>query len=78
MKQSRGPLRKVIGYEAHPDYPDIVDLVREVYECGHVALPKRDIYGETHAYRRYCRACKSGLLADVDVESFKGRTRKHV
>ncbi len=60
MNQFRGPLRRVIGYCPNPDYPDIPELVREVYECGHMARPKTDVYGSYRAYRRRCSACAAG------------------
>jgi hypothetical protein len=55
------PLRKIIGYRQvdvslTPGMP--MFLQHEVYECGHTALAKHDIYGETNAVRRRCRKCR--------------------
>lgn len=52
-----GPLRKIVGI-------CWVGGVRmECYECGHIAMPKSDIIGETNASRRRCHRCKSGKPA---------------
>ncbi len=46
------PLRKIVGI-------CFVGGVRmEAYECGHIAMPKSDIIGETNATRRRCVRCK--------------------
>ena len=34
-----------------------IEIEREVLECGHKVEPKKDIYGETNAYRRRCVWC---------------------
>lgn len=49
-----GPLRKVVGICS------VGGVRMEAYECGHVAMPKSDIVGETNAARRRCRRCKLG------------------
>lgn len=55
------PLRKIVGYESHdvsltPGQP--MFLEHEKLECGHLVLPKQDIFGETNATRRRCRKCR--------------------
>jgi len=47
-----GPLRKVVFVEYKGGVPF------ETYECGHVAIAKRDLMGYTNAARRRCRKCK--------------------
>lgn len=64
------PLRKVIGDRPHPQFPNYPELSQEVYECGHVARPKQDIYGTTVSARRRCRACMEGRPPDVDIAAF--------
>lgn len=48
-----GPLRKIVSTEYKGDVPF------ETYECGHVAIAKRDLMGFTNATRRRCRKCGS-------------------
>lgn len=48
-----GPLRKVVSVEYKCGVPF------ETYECGHVAIAKRDLMGYTNATRRRCRKCKA-------------------
>jgi hypothetical protein len=48
------PLRKIVGYAGDKKYPA---LTYELLECGHKMLPRRDMFGETNAYRRRCRKC---------------------
>lgn len=60
---NRDPLRAVVGYRTMvpPGAPaSRTSLLHEVYECGHVALPKSDAVGETAASRRRCHACAMG------------------
>jgi hypothetical protein len=60
---NRDPLRRVVGYRTMVPPGASVSrtaLPHEVYECGHVALPKADAIGETNAVRRRCHACASG------------------
>ena len=56
------PLRKivetVIEYEKDQhgwEYPRRF----EILECGHKVTIRKDIYGETNAYRRLCKKCGS-------------------
>lgn len=49
-----GPLRRVTSIEYKGGVPF------ETYECGHVAVAKRDLMGFTNAARRRCRQCKGG------------------
>lgn len=60
------PLRVVIGYYPQPALPGIPEPVREVYECGHMARSKLDIYGETYASRRRCSVSATGRAADLN------------
>jgi hypothetical protein len=66
-KETR-PLRRVVGWiKASLVIPSAYhDASWEVYECGHVRPPKRDIYGETNAARRRCELCARGVPAHVD------------
>jgi hypothetical protein len=57
------PLRKIVGYVERPVRP-WGTITKELLECGHVAHPKKDIYGETNAVRRRCWKCAKGLPAD--------------
>lgn len=41
--------------EMHPAIP------LEIYECGHTAPQKSDIYGPTFAVRRRCHQCTAGM-----------------
>lgn len=51
MKEKKGPLRLVV----------IDGSMEELYECGHRAVRKSDIYGFTNAYKRRCRRCRDGV-----------------
>lgn len=51
------PLRKIVGYKK---IAPASSVWVEVLECGHVQVPKTDIYGETNAIRRRCRRCELG------------------
>lgn len=55
------PLRKIVGREKRRIGTNWVglpiELEREVLECGHKVEPRKDIYGETNAYRRRCEWC---------------------
>lgn len=48
------PLRKVVGYVPHPEYPAVT---LEELECGHTQHIKQDMVGETNAERRRCGKC---------------------
>jgi len=50
----RCPLRKVVGFGPMPSHPAV--LV-EFLSCGHFIMPRRDLFGETHASRRRCWKC---------------------
>lgn len=52
LKEKKGPLRLVV----------VSGTSEELYECGHRALRKQDIYGFTNAYKRRCRRCRDGEL----------------
>jgi hypothetical protein len=80
MATNKGPLRKIIAYPvALPSgiglFPSdkwgTGTLGFEVYECGHVDLPKQDIYGDTFAVRRRCRFCRDGKPQHVTIEGDK-------
>ena len=52
------PLRKIIGTKfVNVGINYEMFLLHEELECGHVQLPKHDIFGETNATRRRCREC---------------------
>lgn len=55
------PLRKIVGREKRRIGTTWVglpiEIEREVLECGHKVEPRKDIYGETNAYRRRCGWC---------------------
>jgi hypothetical protein len=76
LKEAKGPLRRVLGTFSLPvgittGIKSTVETGQEVYECGHVALPKSDIYGETNAVKRRCRFCRDGKPPHVDVNRYK-------
>lgn len=56
------PLRKIVGREKRrigtswTGRP--IEIEREVLDCGHRIEPRKDIYGETNAYRRRCEWCQ--------------------
>lgn len=66
----KSPLRRVLGRISAPAGTDLLqrdsgpvsetEIPYELLECGHIQLPKSDIYGETNAVRRRCRFCGSG------------------
>jgi hypothetical protein len=61
LRESKGPLRAIIGYVEVP----IVEgsrwtVIRERLECGHVVNIRQDIIGPTNAHRRRCRRCRDG------------------
>jgi len=73
----KGPLKKILARAVFPPgFPHSHDLETtckipyEVLECGHIQLPVSDIYGETNAYRRRCRACQRKDLPHVDVSDY--------
>lgn len=65
----RYPLRRIVGYAPHPDYPAIL---QEVLECGHQQSPLVDAFGETVAVRRRCRQCAS-CPQNVDEPGIESR-----
>lgn len=55
-----------------------IEIEREVLECGHKVAPKKDIHGETNAYRRRCVWClRSGAPGEPgeDVSADEDRER---
>lgn len=56
------PLRKILRVEKRrvgTSWTGLpVEIEREVLECGHEVEPRKDIYGETNAYRRLCAWCQ--------------------
>jgi len=50
------PLRSVV----------VAGGTHELYECGHVAGVKEDIYGPTNAYKRRCRDCANAKAPDPE------------
>lgn len=92
LKEKKGPLRRVLFEAMFPvDDEENVQAARqgrapieipfEVYECGHKAVRKSDIYGPTNAARRRCHQCRDGkppssaLKADVDAILAKERAK---
>ena len=65
MKTNTHPLRKVIGRETHKIEGTHAEATYERLECGHLVLPKQDIYGETNAVRRRCRFCGRRAAGDT-------------
>lgn len=65
----KAPLRLVLGRISAPAGTDLLqrdsgpvsetEIPYELLECGHIQLPRSDIYGETNAARRRCRFCGS-------------------
>lgn len=60
----KGPLRKIvavislpIGCDLDRPIPGAASCGHELLECGHVQLPREDIYGPTNATRRRCWKC---------------------
>lgn len=66
QKETR-PLRKIIGH-ARLALTGTFTAIYEVYECGHIRLPKMDIYGETNASRRRCYKCSLGKPTDIRTD----------
>jgi hypothetical protein len=58
----KAPLRKIIRQgkrlveKCRDSGQEIIGQL-EVLECGHKAIPRSDIFGETNASRRRCRKC---------------------
>lgn len=92
LKEKKGPLRRVL-FETMLAVDDDeikiaaregrapVEILFEVYECGHKAVRKSDIYGPTNANRRRCHQCRDGkppssaLKADADAFLARERTK---
>lgn len=53
---ANGPLRKIVEYQ-EIQVGRIGTVIHELLECGHLVLPKQDIFGPTNAVRRRCRHC---------------------
>lgn len=60
----RAPLRAIVSYVDVEIAPGVTQQ-RERLECGHVVRIKRDIIGETNAYRRRCKACANAVIARI-------------
>ncbi len=74
--ERKAPLRKIIATDILPVgvgtiYEASVSILQEVYECGHVSLPKEDIYGRTNAVKRRCMDCLKNNPRHVDIEKYK-------
>jgi hypothetical protein len=52
-------------------------LEHEEYECGHLALCKYDIYGETNAVRRRCKQCGQESQDDVNTMTAMTTSKTH-
>lgn len=89
LKATMGPLRRVLftvplaiedPAKAGAEGRDYVEVPHEVYECGHAAVRKSDIYGQTNASRRRCRQCRDGKppssALKADVEYFLKNEKK--
>jgi hypothetical protein len=67
---NKPPLRKVVSIDIVPSSQYFQKETMpgetrvEKLECGHWQMPKRDIYGETNAYRRRCKKCLNGKPKD--------------
>lgn len=66
--KTRYPLRKVLETVEHSPYGDAAVLM-ELLECGHVLMPKQDIYGALHPNRRRCYKCSKGHPAEFNLET---------
>lgn len=76
LKESKGPLKKVLGIFSLPigigtGIVSDAHTGHEVLECGHVMLPKEDIYGVYYAQKRRCRHCRDHKPPHIDVEDYK-------
>jgi hypothetical protein len=59
------PLRRVLGRVAvQVETGSHIELIQELYECGHTRLPKSDMIGPTNAVRRRCHRCAKGIPPD--------------
>lgn len=65
-KKKLAPLRKVLGLVT-VWLSDVDSVEHELYECGHHAPRKQDIYGPTNAYRRRCHSCAAGKEPDGEA-----------
>lgn len=74
MRKSVSPLRKIIGWAVLTLEGTTTEIEHEVYECGHVALQKQDIYGQTNAKSRRCskrRLGKPPRLNNEEVDQIR-------
>ena len=71
QKTAAQPLRRVLGLVEVKKRRILsasartVSLVCELYECGHVRAPKKDMIGRTNAERRRCYQCADGKPAEA-------------
>jgi hypothetical protein len=54
VQRVKRPILNVAGEETG------VERIQELLECGHVIPVRQDIFGETNAYNRRCKACFLG------------------
>jgi hypothetical protein len=72
LKESHGPLRKVVRFYMKKLEGFKTEFPFELLECGHEIQQKRDIYGYTNAHSRRCRRCRDGKAVEQKMHPTDG------